>query len=100
MELRKQSAWSQTQPNLFHFRTQAGQEVDIVLEDAAGRIVGVEVKGAATVGARDFRGLRALAEATGDRFRRGVVLYTGRTAVPFGSHLHALPVDSLWTSKT
>lgn len=100
MELRKQSAWSQTQPELFHFRTQAGQEVDVVMEDAAGRIVGVEVKAAATVGARDFRGLRALAEATGDRFRRGIVLYTGRTAVPFARDLHALPVSSLWMCGT
>lgn len=96
MELQKQSAWSATQPRLFHFRTQTGQEVDVVLEDTAGRVVGVEVKASATVGARDFRGLRALAEASGGRFRRGVVLYTGRTAVPFGENLHALPVSSLW----
>lgn len=96
MELTKQSTWSRTQPRLFHFRTQAGQEVDIVLEDAAGRVVGVEVKAAATVGARDFKGLRALAEATGERFRRGVILYTGRASVPFGNNLHALPVSSLW----
>lgn len=97
MELQKQSAWSETQPRLFHFRTQTGQEVDVVLEDPAGRVVGVEIKASATVGARDFRGLRALAEASGNRFRRGVVLYTGRTAVPFGKDLYALPVSSLWT---
>ena len=97
MELQKQSAWSATQPRLFHFRTQTGQEVDVVLEDAAGRVVGVEVKASATVGARDFRGLRALAEASGDRFRRGFVLYTSRTTVPFGENLHALPVSSFWS---
>lgn len=94
------SAWSATQPSIFHFRTQTGQEVDVVLEDAAGRVVGVEVKASATVGARDFRGLHALAEASGDRFRRGVVLYTGRTPVPFGENLHALPVSSLWGLTT
>jgi predicted AAA+ superfamily ATPase len=99
MELQKQSTWSETQPRLFHFRTQAGQEVDIVLEDAAGRVVGVEVKAAATVGARDFRGLRALEEATSGRFQRGILLYTGRTSVPFGRNLQALPVDALWTSS-
>lgn len=96
MELVKQSAWSRTQPRLFHFRTHTGQEVDVVLEDAAGRVVGIEVKASATVGARDFKGLRALAEATGERFRRGIVLYTGRTGIPFGNGLHALPVSSLW----
>ena len=96
MELMKQSAWSRTQPRLFHFRTHTGQEVDIILEDAAGRVVGVEVKAAATVRARDFKGLRALAEATGERFRRGVILYTGRDSVPFDNNLHALPVNFLW----
>lgn len=100
MELQKQATWSKTQPRLFHFRTQTGQEVDAVLEDATGRVVGVEVKASATVGARDFRGLRALAEASGNRFRRGLVLYTGRTAVPFGNDLYALPMTSLWKGRT
>jgi hypothetical protein len=70
----------------------------VSLEDATGRIVGVEVKAAAKVGARDFKGLRTLAEATGDRFRRGIVLYGGSTTVPFGKDLHALPVGTLWAS--
>ncbi len=97
MELLKQVAWSRTQARLFHFRTQAGQEVDIVLEDPTGRLVGIEVKAGGTVTAQDFKGLRALAELTGRRFRRGLVLYTGNESVPFGPRLHALPVSSLWT---
>lgn len=96
MELRKQIAWSQTKPQMFHFRTQTGQEVDLVLEDKAGRIVGIEVKASATVSAQDFKGLRHLSEAVGKRFRRGVVLYAGSTAIPFGANLHALPVNALW----
>src|SRR5246127_201315 len=31
MELRKQSAWSETQPQFYYWRTASGQEVDIVL---------------------------------------------------------------------
>ncbi|MBI4401527.1 MAG: ATP-binding protein [Nitrospirae bacterium] len=96
MELRKQITWSQVHPQMFHFRTQTGQEVDLVLEDQAGRIVGIEVKASATVSAQDFKGLRSLAEAVGKRFRRGIVLCTGSEAIPFGPHLHALPVSALW----
>ena len=48
------------------------------------------------VGARYFRGLRSLVEASGDRFRRGVVLYKGRTTMPFARDMYALPVSSLW----
>jgi len=48
--------------------------VDVVLEDRTGKIVGIEVKAGASVAAQDFKGLRALAEITGKRFHRGIVL--------------------------
>jgi hypothetical protein len=96
LELRKQAAWSQTRPQAFHFRLPAGEEADLVLEDAAGNLVGIEVKARATVTAKDFKGLRALAHLVGDRFRRGIVLYAGGSSVPFGANLHAVPVGALW----
>jgi predicted AAA+ superfamily ATPase len=96
MELLKQRGWSKLQPNLFHFRTHNGDEVDLVLEDPSGRIVGIEVKASASVNAGNFKGLKALADATGDRFQRGIVLYAGNSAVPFGKNLWALPMPSLW----
>jgi len=52
-----------------HFRDRDTHEVDIVLERDDGMIVGIEVKASATVKASDFAGLRALADACGDRFR-------------------------------
>lgn len=96
MELRKQLSWSKAQPHMLHYRSVAGQEVDLVLEDPSGRVVGVEIKASATIGPGDFRGLRALAQDTGARFHRGVLLYTGTESVPFGARLHALPVSALW----
>lgn len=96
MELKKQITWSAAKPQMFHFRTQTGQEVDIVLEDRAGTLVGIEVKASATVHAHDFKGLRALMEITGKRFHRGILLYTGPDCIPFGEALTALPIQSLW----
>lgn len=96
MELRKQAAWSETRTEIFHFRALTGQEVDIVLEDDAGRLVGIEVKAASTVGGHDFKGLNALAEAVPKRFHRGILLYTGTEALPFGPRFHALPMSALW----
>ena len=95
-ELRKQAAWSRTRPALHHFRTQSGHEVDVVLEDARGRVVGVEVKAAMGLGPGDWHGMRALREAAGSRFVRGVVLYGGPEPLSFGPDLWALPVDALW----
>jgi len=95
-ELTRQITWSETQPALFHYRTHAQQEVDFVLEDARGGLVGVEVKKTASPSASDFKGLRHLQEMTGKRFRRGVLLYTGAESVAFGPELYALPVSALW----
>ncbi|MFN0085038.1 MAG: ATP-binding protein [Blastocatellia bacterium] len=96
MELRKQASWSETQPQLFHFRTQSGQEVDIVLEGASGEIVGVEVKASGSVSGGDFKGLTALRETAGRKFKRGVILYTGQEIVQFDEHFIAFPVAGLW----
>jgi predicted AAA+ superfamily ATPase len=98
-ELRKQIGWSETRPSLFHFRTHAGREVDLVLEDARGRVVGLEVKSAAAASASDFEGLRTLAETAGKAFVQGVVLYLGRAKVPFGPCLTALPLNALWAGE-
>ncbi len=67
-----------------------------MLETPDGRVAGIEVKAAGSVGAADFRGLRTMAEAVGSRFVRGVVLYLGAAAVPFSERLFALPVGMLW----
>lgn len=100
VELRKQASWSRVCPELFHFRTQSGQEVDIVLESRSRQLVGIEVKASTTLKGDDTKGLRALAEAAGDRFHRGVILYRGRDVVPFGPKLHAMPASFLWRGLT
>jgi predicted AAA+ superfamily ATPase len=99
MELRKQLTWSARTLRLSHFRHRQGHEVDLVLEDRGGEIVGVEVKASATVTSSDFRGLRLLADVAGPRFRRGVVLYAGADTVGFGERLMALPLTALWTAN-
>jgi predicted AAA+ superfamily ATPase len=96
MELTKQIGWSAAAPTLYHFRTHEGDEVDLVLERRSGGLVGIEVKSAATVTGSDFKGLRALAQAAGRRFHRGIVLYTGTEVVSFGQRLHAVPIAALW----
>ena len=96
MELTKQLGWCEKRCRLFHFRTEGGAEVDLVIEDRAGRLVGVEVKCTATLRPQHFGGLKALKEAAGDRFVHGVVVYVGAEVVPFGKHLHGLPVGQVW----
>jgi len=96
-EFVRQAAWSATRPRLTHFRDHSGNDVDFVLEDPSGRIVGVEVKaGASGLGTGDLRGLRALAAAAKKQFLRGIVLYGGDCVVAFDANVHAIPVSALW----
>lgn len=95
-EIDRQSAWSDVPVRLLHYRTHVGREVDLVLEDDRGRIVGVEVKATASPTAADFKGLHSLAEAAGERFHRGVLLCMSDAPVPFGQRLQTLPVSALW----
>ncbi len=95
-ELSKQASWSLVRPSLYHFRSAAGREVDVVLEAGGGRVVGVEVKASASVNENDFAGLRTLAAEAGKKFVRGVLLYGGDTVLPFGDGLIAVPISALW----
>lgn len=99
-ELAKQATWSRVRPALFHFRTQKQQEVDLVMEEAAGRLVGIEVKKTASPTSSDFKALQHLAKQTGKKFVRGILLYTGSAHVAFAPNLHAVPVSALWQIET
>lgn len=95
-ELRRQESGGDTGMAFFHYRDREGVEVDVVIECGARALAGVEVKAAASVTERDFRGLAKLRDATGKRFMAGVVLYDGEAALGFGDRLFAVPIRALW----
>lgn len=95
-ELLKLSSWMDERISLFHYRDRDQFEVDFVLEDSAGAIVGVEVKAAASVTRQDFGGLQRLASAAGDSFVQGILLYQGEQALSFAENLRAVPLPALW----
>ena len=96
-ELLKLASWADDRYAFSHFRDKERNEVDIVIEDGLGRIVGVEVKASATVSKGDFAGLRRLAAATRGNFALGLVLYDHEHAVPFGERMAAAPLSTLWS---
>ncbi len=96
-ELRKLIGWSDTRVTLSHFRTKDGDEVDFVLEDQRGRIVGIEVKASATLRRGDFSGLRKLEAAAGDKFVRGLVLHDHDSLRPVSEKISGVPVSVLWS---
>ena len=95
-ELIKGVGWAKERISLFHYRDKDQLEVDFVLENSEGQIVGIEVKAAASVTQRDFGGLQRVAAAAGARFVQGVLLYEGGQILSFGQNLRAVPLPTLW----
>ena len=94
-ELRRQATWYVGPVEFFHYRDKDQVEVDIVMESGS-RVAGVEVKAGATVTVSDFRGLRRLKDACGERFAAGVVLYDGETSVGFRGRPARCSMRLLW----
>ena len=99
-EILKQASWEEGIAGLFHFRDKDQEEVDLIVEEEGGRIVGIEIKAAATVTPRDFRGLKRLELSAGQEMSLGLVLYDGDRVLPFGSRLFAAPLSSLWSDQS
>jgi len=95
-EVLKQVSWIDGSCVLSHYRDKDQNEVDFVLEDSSGALIGIEVKAGATVNTNDFKGLRKLADVCGDAFKLGLVLYDGENSAPFGTRLFAAPLSCLW----
>ena len=95
-EILKQLTWSQVDVHFSHFRTREGDEVDIVLEDTRGRIVGIEIKAGATLAMKDFSGLKKLEQAAGDKFVRGLIMHDHDRITPVSERIQGVPLSLLW----
>ena len=95
-ELLKHITTAEDDYRLLYYRDVDMFEVDVVIENAAGQLIGVEIKAAATVKASDLHGLKKLAGVAGDQFKMGVLLYDGTETMPLGDRLWAAPLSTLW----
>lgn len=95
-ELLKHTTTADDDYRLMYYRDADKFEVDVVIENTAGQLVGIEVKAAATVKESDLRGLKKLASLAGEQFKMGVLLYDGTETMPLGDGLWAAPLSTLW----
>lgn len=99
MECFKHMGWAEESMNMYHFRDKRKNEVDIILEQADGRLIGIEVKASSTIRENDFKGLNKFAELVGDHLKYGLIFYTGSRLLPFSSGAtpyYAVPLSLLW----
>ena len=102
-ELRKQITWADGEYGIFYYRDKDQNEVDFVIENASGDIIGIEVKAAASVSVSDLVGIKKLASVARHSFKAGIVLYDGNETLPLGSvngqPLWALPISTFSASR-
>lgn len=56
----------------------------------------VKAKAKASLGSSDWKWLAALRDARGDRFKSGIVIYSGEQTIPLGDSLWAVPYAGPW----
>lgn len=99
-ELLRLASWSDDTFDLMMYRDKDQIEVDVVIANGLGELVGVEVKASASLHSGHCVGLHRFASQAGDRFLGGVILYDGIQSMPLataaGRPIWALPLASLW----
>lgn len=98
-EIRKQRGWTEHPARLYHYRTHGGEEIDLILEDRAGRIAAVEVKASESITTNDAKPISKLRDELGDRFVRGAVVYAGGEFIPIGDRVFAVPMGELFAAR-
>lgn len=82
---------------LYYYRDRDGREVDFIVENEKGSLVGIEVKSGSAVTKDSFAHLRWFKEHMAkQRAFTGIVLYAGEHVLPFGKDMWAVPICALW----
>ena len=94
-EMMKQAGWTEHPARLYHYRSQTGDEIDLLLEDRSGNIAAIEIKLSQTITRRDIKSIAGLRDLLGGNFVRGAVIYSGLETLPLGDRLVALPIGAM-----
>ena len=84
--------------SLYHYRDRENREIDFIVENEAGELLGVEIKAGSAVSRDNVRHMSWFKKnlAQDGKFI-GIVLYTGETTLPLGEDMYAVPIAALWT---
>jgi uncharacterized protein len=97
-QLRAELPACPSRPRLYHVRTEGGRhEVDLLLELAGHRVIGIEIKAAAMASREDARHLEWLREQLGERFVHGLVMHAGPRMFELSDRITATPISTLWS---
>lgn len=100
-ELKKHASASTHRYRFAHYRDHDQQQVDLVVANEKGHVIGIDVLASDSVRNRDFSGLKILHGKVGKNFKLGIILYDGSETRPGpafdgAGKLWMVPVSTLW----
>ena len=78
-----------------HYRDKLKREIDFIVTDGRGAMLGIEIKSGGMVGLEDFRHLKWFATNLARKQFTGIVLYAGPDILRFGEGFYAVPLAAL-----
>lgn len=82
---------------LFHYRANEEAEIDFLVENDRGQLLGLEVKSRETLKSDDFKGLKKFKDGyKGSKFI-GAVLYPGEKIFRQADGFWAIPMSAMWS---
>ena len=79
-----------------HYRDKDKREIDFIVTNSRGEMIGLEVKSGDRIGKDDFKHLKWFAKNLAkDRPFTGIVLYSGEHTLAFGEGFYAVPLAAL-----
>lgn len=82
---------------LFHYRANEEAEIDFLVENDRGELLGLEVKSRETLKSDDFKGLKKFKDSyKGSKFI-GAVLYPGEKIFRQADGFWAIPMSAMWS---
>ena len=83
--------------NIHYFRSRR-HEIDFLVTNEKGHVLGIEVKAGESVASDDFQHLHWMQELLGEEHFTGVILYSGDQVRSGGRGCFALPMAALWSN--
>ncbi len=99
MNILKMMKSIQTPPYAYHWRTDGGAEVDIILE-RDGKLFPIEIKCKSQLTKRDARGLQAFAQTYSQQsVMPGIIIYAGNECYQLTKDIYAVPWNAVFTNN-
>ena len=81
----------------YHYRDRDKREIDFLVENDRGVLLGIEVKAGSAISKSDFRHMVWVKENIANyREFISMIVYSGENVLPFGPDIYAVPIAALW----